>query len=412
MNLLEEITFGKTYADFIPTEISPKKPSKMSDRRSPVPSVAQAVPQVEPTREYDIIDDEAVVTTAHGTTSGTCGANTRLGRRVLGQAYQVGQSLHASAEKIFRKEAHEGELEDTMEQSQSNRPSERDLSDFGAGQARHLGIPGESDRGMHYDEHRSHRNEMEFGSMMQEPETDVPVLNLPHVNCPEKIVICIDIATEVNKLPFIANNGSAHQPLEMIKKALNMFVMTKSAINPKHEFALVLLQESALWIQNFTSDVNDFVSVLLDMTNDTAECEHCDLASLFDVIHEKVQSPDIEDIECLPPPYIIRTLFVYGRSRCIPQLNDNGGNSQSLRNLSSSPYFFFDVFYVHEPPTEDNYCKEIYDVFLNLDVHNTSYIHEVGRDSAMLQEKMAMLLAHPLQRPQQTQCDYNIFRDD
>ena len=55
--------------------------------------------------------------------------------------------------------------------------------------------------------------------------------------------------------------------------------------------------------------------------------------------------------------------------------------------------------------------QEIYDVFLNLDVHNTSYIHEVGRQTTQLYDKMAMLVAHPLQRPPQTQCQYNIFRD-
>jgi len=37
--------------------------------------------------------------------------------------------------------------------------------------------------------------------------------------------------------------------------------------------------------------------------------------------HDKVQVPDIEDIEGVPPPYVIRTLFVYGRSRCVPHLN-------------------------------------------------------------------------------------------
>ncbi|XP_038067992.1 BRISC and BRCA1-A complex member 1-like [Patiria miniata] len=409
MNLLEEISFGKSYADFIPTKKSTNKSSKMSDRRSPVPPacpVPQVAPQqAEPTREYDIIDDDAVASTEHGVTSGS---NARLGRRVLGQ---VGQSLHASADMIFRKGGYAGEDEDATQETQSNRSIERDKSECVTALARHPVMPGESEREVH-DQLSSHGNEMEFGSAIHEPEPDVPALNLPHVNCPEKIVICIDLATEVNRLPFVTKDGSAHQPLEMIKKALNLFVETKSAINAKHEFALVLLQESALWIQDFTSDVDEFVNVLLDLTNDTTECERCDLSSLFDVIHEKVQPPVIDDIECLPPPYIIRTLFVYGRSNCIPELNGIGENDQSQMSLSSSPYFFFDVFYVHEPPTEDNFCKEIYDVFLNLDIHNTSYIHEVGRDSSMLRHKMAMLIAHPLQRPQQTQCEYKIFRDE
>jgi len=37
-------------------------------------------------------------------------------------------------------------------------------------------------------------------------------------------------------------------------------------------------------IQDLTSDVDDFVNVLLDMTNDTTDCDSCDLTSLFDVM--------------------------------------------------------------------------------------------------------------------------------
>ncbi|XP_033636243.1 BRISC and BRCA1-A complex member 1-like [Asterias rubens] len=382
----------------------PKIPPKMTDRRSPIP---QGVTQIEPTRDYDIIDDEAVGTTAPGSTSMPI---TGVGRKVLGQ---VGQSLHASADKIFRKGVLGGlgaaEVEDS-DDSMSTTKSEND-SDLMSGLSRSPAP--EMEREMQFDQHRNHGNvEMEFGTVSHQQEIFAPTLNLPRINCPEKIIICIDLATEVNRVPFVSKEGTKHNPLELIKRALNIFVQTKSAISPKHEFALVLLQESAIWIQDFTSDVEEFVNVLLDMTNDTTECESCNLRSLFDVIQEKVKLPDIEDIECLPPPHIVRILFVYGRSRCIPQLAaEDDTHSQSQQSLTTSPYFFFDVFYVHEPPTEDNCCKEIYDVFLNLDVHNTSYIHEVGRQTTQLYDKMAMLVAHPLQRPPQTQCQYNIFRD-
>ncbi len=383
----------------------PKYFLKMADRRSPIP---QSVSQMEPTRDYDIIDDEAVGTTAPGSTS--MPTTTGVGRKVFGQ---VGQTLHASADKIFRKGVLGGlgaaEVEDS-DDSMSTTKSEND-SDFMPGLSRHPAP--EMEREMQFDQHRYHGNvEMEFGTAQQQ-ETFAQTLRLPRINCPEKIIICIDLATEVNRVPFVSKDGSRHNPLELIQRALNIFVQTKSAINPKHEFALVLLQESALWIQDFTSDVDEFVNMLLDMTNDTTECDSCNLKSLFDIIQEKVHLPEIENIDCLPLLHIVRILFVYGRSRCIPQLSaDDDTQSQSQQSLSTSPYFFFDVFYVHEPPTEDNCCKEIYDVFLNLDVHNTSYIHGVGRNTQKVHEKMAMLIAHPLQRPQQTQCQYNIFRDE
>lgn len=228
---------------------------------------------------------------------------------------------------------------------------------------------------------------------------------LPPVNCPEKIIICLDLATEVNRVPFLQRDGSKHLPIELVKRALSIFVRTKSGINPLHQFALLVLQESAVWLQDFTSDVEEFLNVMFDLTNETQECESCDLTSLFETITAKVELPEIEEVEVLPPPYIVRTLFFYGRSAHIPEFT-HGREAQAA--LSNSPYFFFDVFYLHEPPSEGNYCKDIYDVFLDLDKNNTSYIHEVGRNTTQLYNKMAALVAHPLQRPEQVWAAYSL----
>ncbi|XP_030835933.1 BRISC and BRCA1-A complex member 1 [Strongylocentrotus purpuratus] len=231
---------------------------------------------------------------------------------------------------------------------------------------------------------------------------------LPGVNCPEKIIICLDLASEVNRVPFLQRDGTKHLPIELVKRALSMFIRTKSNINPRHQFALVVLQESAVWLQDFTSDVEEFLNVMFDLTSETRDCESCDLTSLFETIVHKVELPVIEDIEVLPPPYIVRTLFFYGRSALIPEF-DNGREAQVA--LSASPYFFFDVFYLHEPPSEENCCKDIYDVFLDLDKNNTSYIHEVGRNTTNLYNRMASLVAHPLQRPEQVFALYSLDTD-
>ena len=188
--LLDIISHGKSYADFIRTKNSPHKSSVMSDRRSPVPSVSQGAPQAEPaTRDYDIIDDEAVATTVHGTTSGP-GLGSRSTRLALGRIGQVGLSVHASADKLFHKGIHCGveaiEHGEVTETSQITKPSERD-SDLTSGLARHPVDTEREEVHVHYDQH-SHDNEIEFGTIMQEPETDIPIHNLPHVNCPEKIV--------------------------------------------------------------------------------------------------------------------------------------------------------------------------------------------------------------------------------
>ncbi|XP_041475412.1 BRISC and BRCA1-A complex member 1-like [Lytechinus variegatus] len=228
---------------------------------------------------------------------------------------------------------------------------------------------------------------------------------LPSVNCPEKIIICLDLASEVNRVPFLQRDGTKHLPIELVKRALSIFIRTKSSINPRHQFALVVLQESAVWLQDFTSDVEEFLNVMFDLTSETQDCESCDLTSLFETIANKVDLPVIDDTEVLPPPYVIRTLFFYGRSALIPEFI-SGREAQVA--LSNSPYFFFDVFYLHEPPSEENYCKDIYDVFLDLDKNNTSYIHEVGRMIPHLYNKMASLVAHPLQRPEQVFASYSL----
>ena len=54
------------------------------------------------------------------------------------------------------------------------------------------------------------------------------------------------------------------------------------------------------------------------------------------------------------------------------------------------------------------FLQEVYDVFLDLDANNTSYIHEVGRNTTHLHNKMAMLLSHPLQRPVQMQASHSL----
>ena len=44
----------------------------------------------------------------------------------------------------------------------------------------------------------------------------------------------------------------------------------------------------------------------------------------------------------------------------------------------------------------------------DLDESGQSYIHEVSRNPTKLYDCMAQLLGHPLQRPLQKDCDYDI----
>lgn len=251
-----------------------------------------------------------------------------------------------------------------------------------------------------------------LSSPTEDEDTSEPVyspvtLELPHINCQEKIIICIDLSEEVNRIPFFSRDGTKQIPLDIIKRALTLYIRTKIDMNHRHQFALVVFQESFFWVQDFTSHTEDVLHVVQDLTTDGKEPEACNLTSLFETIEENMSDlPEVENSQIIPPPFTVRTLFIYGRSHVVPSFE---GGSSAQQRLAKSPYFFFDVFYLHEPPSESNKCKEIFDVFLSLDKESTSYIHEVGRNTTHVYDKFAMLLAHPLQRQMQEVCNYSIF---
>ena len=76
--------------------------------------------------------------------------------------------------------------------------------------------------------------------------------------------------------------------------------------------------------------------------------------------------------------------------------------------LQTSPHFFFDALYIHEPPSEENHCEAIYDIICELDEKGLFYVFEVSRNPTKLYDSMAQLLAHPLQRPIQKEVSYRL----
>ncbi|PFX23978.1 BRISC and BRCA1-A complex member 1 [Stylophora pistillata] len=125
---------------------------------------------------------------------------------------------------------------------------------------------------------------------------------------------------------------------------------------------------------------------------------------------ENVTLPHVEDIS-LPPPYVVRVIIVYGRSYCIPRMSTRA--KEIFSQLSACPYFFLDVLYVHELPSEMNRCKEIYDFFCDMDEEEDGFMLEVSRSTTRLFDHMAALVAHPLQRPKQRDTSYTLtLRED
>ncbi|KAM6231985.1 LOW QUALITY PROTEIN: BRISC and BRCA1-A complex member 1 [Harpia harpyja] len=242
------------------------------------------------------------------------------------------------------------------------------------------------------------------------PPTEVQV-KTPRVNCPEKVIICLDLAEEMALPKLESFNGSKTNALNISQKMIEMFVRTKHKIDKCHEFALVVVNNDATWLSGFTSDPREVCSCLYDL--ETVVCKSFNLEGLFNLIQQKIELPVTENVQTIPPPYVVRTILVFGRPGCQPQFS----MSEHMKKMLQCPYFFFDVVYIHngvEEKDDETSWKEMYAFFSSLDTKGTNYKYEVSLTgpAVELHNCMAKLLAHPLQRPFQTHAAYSLLEED
>ncbi|XP_074642441.1 BRISC and BRCA1-A complex member 1-like isoform X2 [Tubulanus polymorphus] len=208
----------------------------------------------------------------------------------------------------------------------------------------------------------------------------------------------------MESLLFKSRAGDKFSPMKLIKRALGIYLQTKSQINRNHEYALIALHGDAVWVKDFTKDPKEVVNFLDDLSPKSFQCDSFDIGSLFEVISNHVVLPVVNDPTAVPPPFTARAILFYGRSHCVPSiLNDEG-----FKLLNSSPYFFIDAFYVHEPASDDNKCEEVFNFLCDLDTKERSYIFEVAKNLTRVYDHIAQLLAHPLQRPYQKDLYFKI----
>ncbi|XP_043108796.1 BRISC and BRCA1-A complex member 1 [Puntigrus tetrazona] len=236
-------------------------------------------------------------------------------------------------------------------------------------------------------------------------------LRAPRVNCPEKVIICLDLSEEMSLQKLESFNGSKTNALNISQKMIEMFVRTKHKIDKRHEFALVVVNDDAMWLSGFTSDPRELCSCLYDL--ETNVCESFNLEDLLNVILQKIELPQMENIQTIPPPFVVRTLLIFSRHAGMLQFNP----SDAAKKMLQSPYFFFDVVYLHngtEEQTEDASWKDVYASFTELDSKGMCYRFEVSLcgPAVELHNCMAKLLCHPLQRPFQSHASYSLLEDD
>ncbi|KAK3090198.1 hypothetical protein FSP39_009956, partial [Pinctada imbricata] len=219
-------------------------------------------------------------------------------------------------------------------------------------------------------------------------------------------IICLDLSSEMDKESFRSRAGDKWTPLKLVKRALSFFLHSKQRMNKAHSFALVVITETATWFKEFTNNIREIIN-LLDDVKPSFDCETLDLSSVFDTVYNSIDLPSVEgDVSILPPPYVVRTLLILGRSQCQVEFLDK----RRFKILESSPYYFSDVLYIHEPPDETNKCEqETFDKLCEVDEKGMSYVLEVSRNPTRLYDLMAQLLAHPLQRPSQNDAAYRLL---
>lgn len=245
----------------------------------------------------------------------------------------------------------------------------------------------------------SHSSALSYSSMYEFNHHDI------HSSCPEKIILCIDLAEDVSTTTANSKKRGDLSLLTVWKSALEMFIHNKNMISKKHEFAIVVLQDNAQWFCDFNSNPQDVCKVICDLQSVGENYDAFDTSSLYSIIYENCPPPPNTDNPLLPPPFVVRAILLYGRSHCMPV---HKGDVKAHDMLFESPYFFFDILYAHAPPSPGNLCKSIYEILVELNTRPKALVLDWSFSVTQLFNCFAKLLSHPLQRPIQLNMEHKL----
>lgn len=189
----------------------------------------------------------------------------------------------------------------------------------------------------------------------------------------------------------------------MLKRVIEFFLHSKQAINNDTEFALIVLKENEpIWVCQFTKNIIEIINNLHSFDSEICSSEEFDLSLLFNLIHNKINLPEVsEDYKLVAPNNVTRIIIFYNR-QTVPKFISG---KEIFDIYIQHPYFTVDILYTHEDNCNENNCEKVYDALQSLD-NGYSYIFEVIKSTPKIHECGAKLLAHPLQRPLQKNSSY------
>jgi len=233
----------------------------------------------------------------------------------------------------------------------------------------------------------------------------------PQFNCKERIVFFVDVSSAMKSESL--NQGRTSRPLsflQVLKKTLKIFLETKRVLNMKHEYAIVLINDhTTFWLQEFSNDLQQITEIIegLEASDELENSkETFNFDDVISLLHDHCGVPEVDDL-ALPPPFVLRVIFIFGRSNCEILFSEE--KSIEFQKMKASPYFFLDIIYIHEAPSQDNNVEATYDFFCSLDKEEKGYILDVSNGVKVLFETVAKLICHPLQRAPQNEACYSIM---
>ncbi|XP_026496661.1 BRISC and BRCA1-A complex member 1-like [Vanessa tameamea] len=244
----------------------------------------------------------------------------------------------------------------------------------------------------------------EYAELQEQMIANLQKPNLPNVNVPEKIIICLDVCYDDPSSLFRLGDGTTYTPINMLKRVLDFFIHSKHAINKRTEFALVVLKDTVpYFVQNFTNNLKDILSAIDYVNAEESKSESFDFQKLFEILKQEIEIPEYKQSDCIiPPPYVVRMIVLFARSNCIPVISQE---DPYFNFLKKQLYFYIDILLAHEEDCALYKCAEVYDSLQDLD-NGYSYVFEISKNATKIHDCIAKLLAHPLQRPLQKNTDY------
>jgi len=215
----------------------------------------------------------------------------------------------------------------------------------------------------------------------------------------EKIIFCVDLSNEVESLDFCRGLKKTHPTrLDLIKTALKLFINTKQKMNPEHEFGICVLTSTATWYQDLTTDIEALTKKISHL-QPQGDFPTFDISSLFELLNTKFPDIVLSSHTRTTCEHVYRVIFIYCRSATLP----TGFPSNISLKILDCPLFFFDALYLHSKPSKDNKPQDVYDFITEIEgKDHHAYYFENSTSIRKFHLHAAHLLAHPLQRPEQS----------